>query len=172
LIVFFTTILLDAFEGPLLRLYEGYWLFWTGLPGRRKRTLEDKLERRRELRARVATNRATLAEKAELSRIDTELAHRPRDPERSMPTRLGDILRTGEDYARERYGLDPIVLWPRLFPHLGETLREALGARISDERVNNSRSPSVLPPPPRSRTGIHGSSTRLNIVVSSVAKYP
>jgi hypothetical protein len=128
LIVFFTTILLEAFEGPLIRLYEGYWLFWTGLPGRRKRTLEDKIERRRQLRARVAANQATLAEKAELSRIDTELAHRPRDPERSMPTRLGDILRTGEDYARERYGLDPIVLWPRLFPHLGESLREALGA--------------------------------------------
>jgi hypothetical protein len=128
LIVFFTTILLDAFEGPLLRLYEGYGLFWTGLAERRRGELKDKMQRRRELRGRVATNEATLAEKAELSRIDTELAHRPKDPDRSMPTRLGDILRTAEDYARDRYGLDPIVLWPRLFPHVGETLREALAA--------------------------------------------
>jgi hypothetical protein len=129
LIVFFTTILLEAFEGPLLRLYEGYWLYWTGLAERRKENLEEKLQRRRELRAQVAAGQATLKERAELSRLDTELAHRPwRSPERSMPTRLGDILRTAEDYARDRYGLDPIVLWPRLFPHLGESLREALGA--------------------------------------------
>jgi hypothetical protein len=127
LIVFFTTILLEAFEGPLLRLYEGYWLYWTGLAERRKRKLKEKMERRRELRAKLVSEQASLAERAELSRIDTELSHRPRDPDRSMPTRLGDILRSGEDHARERYGLDPIVLWPRLFPHLGDTLREALG---------------------------------------------
>ncbi len=127
LIVFFTTILLEAFEGPLLRLYEGYWLYWTGLAERRKRKLKEKMQRRRELRARVAAEQAGLAERAALSRLDTELSHRPRDPDRSMPTRLGDILRSGEDHARERYGLDPIVLWPRLFPHLGDTLRQALG---------------------------------------------
>jgi hypothetical protein len=128
LIVFFTTILLEAFEGPLLRFYEGYWFFWTGLAGRRKKTLEKKHHRRRELRARVAAGQATLREQAQLSRIDTELAHRPRNADHSMPTQLGDILRAAEDYAREQYGLDPIVFWPRLFPHLGDALREALGA--------------------------------------------
>lgn len=129
LIVFFTTILLEAFEGPLLRVYEGYWLFWTGLAGRRKRDLEDRLERQRELRERVVAGQATPSDRAALDRLDTELAHRPRrTPERSMPTRLGDILRSAEDYPRERYGLDPIALWPRLFPHLSEALRGALGA--------------------------------------------
>jgi len=128
LIVFFTTILLEAFEGPLLRLYEGYWLYWARLAERRKRKLKEKMERRRELRAKRLSEQASLAERAELSRIDTELAHRPRDPEHSMPTRLGDILRAAEDYAREQYGLDPIVFWPRLFPHLDHSLRQALGA--------------------------------------------
>jgi hypothetical protein len=128
LIVFFTTILLEAFEGPLLRFYEGYWLYWTGLAQRRKVGLEEKQQRRRALRAKVANGQATLVERAELSRLDTDLDHRPRDPDRSMPTHLGDILRTAEDYVRDRYGLDPIVFWPRLFPHLGESLREALGA--------------------------------------------
>lgn len=127
LIVFFTTVLLEAFEGPLLRLYEGYRLFWTGLAGRRQAGLKEKKRRRRELRARVAAGQAGVVERAELARLDTELAHRPRDPGRSMPTHLGDILRSGEDYPRNRYGLDPIVLWPRLFPHLGEALRGALG---------------------------------------------
>lgn len=128
LIVFFTTILLEAFEGTLLRFYEGYWLYWTGLAERRKAGLEEKMHRRHELRTRLVTGQATLTEQAELSRIDTELAHRPKDPERSMPTELGDILRAAEDHARTRYGLDPIVFWPRLFPHLSESLREALGA--------------------------------------------
>jgi hypothetical protein len=128
LIVFFTTILLEAFEGPLLRFYEGYWLYGTGLDGRRKAGLRNKMQRRGELRTKVASGKATPGERTELSRIDTELAHRPQDPDHSMPTQLGDILRTAEDYARDRYGLDPIVLWPRLFPHLGESLLEALGA--------------------------------------------
>jgi hypothetical protein len=128
LIVFFTTILMEAFEGPLLRLYEGYWLYWTGLAGRREGKLRAKMDRRRELRAKLVAEQATLAERAELARIDTELANRPRNPGHSMPTRLGDILRSAEDYTRERYGLDPIALWPRIFPHLGDSLREALGA--------------------------------------------
>lgn len=127
LLVFFTAILIESFAATLLRLYEGYWPRWPGSARRRAADLREKQERRRVLRAKVVTGQATQADRAELARLDTELAHRPRDPERSMPTRLGDILRAAEDYARERYGLDPIIFWPRLFPQLSEALRQALG---------------------------------------------
>jgi len=128
LLVFFTAILLESFEGPLLRFYEGYWPRRPRRAQRRAKDLRRKKRRRRTLRAKVAAGQATPAERAELSRLDTELAYRPSNPNTSMPTQLGDVLRAAENYARERYGLDPIVLWPRLFPQLSEPLREALAA--------------------------------------------
>jgi hypothetical protein len=127
LLVFFTATLLGAFEGSLLRLYEGCWPKWHRLARRRADNLNRKRNRRHLLRTKVVNDQANLAEQAELARLDSELAHRPHDPDRSMPTSIGDILRTAEDYPRQRYGLDPIILWPRLFPHLSDALREVLG---------------------------------------------
>jgi hypothetical protein len=128
LLVFLTAVLLEAFEGAVLRFYEGYWPGWHGLAQRRARDLRQKQERRRVLRTKVAIDQAAPADRAELARLDSELAHRPRDPGRSMPSRMGDVLRTAEDYPRERYGLDPIVFWPRLFPQLSDSLRQALAS--------------------------------------------
>jgi hypothetical protein len=91
--------------------------------------LEEKQDEREALRLKKAEGHATWRDRADLARLDAELDHDwPRDPDRSMPTALGDILRAAEDYPRARYGLEPIVLWPRLFPHLGDALRGALGA--------------------------------------------
>ncbi|MBN1485629.1 MAG: hypothetical protein JXA37_13020 [Chloroflexia bacterium] len=126
LLVFLSAILLESFAGPLLRFYEGYWLRWTALANRRAKGLREMLERRRLLRTKIVKNQATAAERAESVRLDAELVHRPQDPDRSMPTQLGDILRAAEDYARNRYGLDPVTFWPRLFSHLSDPLREAL----------------------------------------------
>jgi hypothetical protein len=123
-----TALLLESFAGWLLRCYEGYWPRWPGRARRRAEDLRRKQERLWLLRGQEINGQANPAQRAELARLDAELANRPRDPERSMPTRLGDILRSAEDHPRQKYGLDPIVLWPRLFPHLSQPLREALGA--------------------------------------------
>ena len=128
LLVFLTAILLESFAGGLLRFYEGYWPRRPRSAHRRAEDLRRKQERRRVLRTKVAIDQAAPADRTELARLDAELAHRPRDPGRSMPTRLGDVLRAAEDDPRERYGLDPTVFWPRLYPLLGDPLRAALGA--------------------------------------------
>jgi hypothetical protein len=44
-----------------------------------------------------------------------------------LPTRLGNILRAAERYPAERYGIDPILLWPRLYPLLPEQFRQDYG---------------------------------------------
>jgi hypothetical protein len=37
------------------------------------------------------------------------------DPDRVLPTRLGNVLRAAEDRAGTRYGLETIVVWPQLY---------------------------------------------------------
>lgn len=37
-----------------------------------------------------------------------------------LPTRLGNVLLAAERYPVERYGIDPVVFWPRLYPLLPE----------------------------------------------------
>lgn len=40
--------------------------------------------------------------------------------EKVLPTRLGNILLAGERYPQDRYGIDAIYFWPRLYPLLPE----------------------------------------------------
>lgn len=46
--------------------------------------------------------------------------------ERVLPTRLGNILRSIEESAGERYGLNTITVWPRLHQLASDPLREQL----------------------------------------------
>lgn len=49
-----------------------------------------------------------------------------------LPTRLGNILRAGESYPFDRYGVDGPVVWPRLFPLLPEKVVESTAQARAD----------------------------------------
>ena len=51
-----------------------------------------------------------------------------KEPFDLMPTRLGNIMLSGERYAYERYGADAVVVWPRLFPLLPASAITSLAA--------------------------------------------
>ncbi|MEW9531028.1 hypothetical protein [Microbispora sp. NPDC049125] len=55
----------------------------------------------------------------------------PPDPRLILPTSLGNVLRRAECTAGERYGLDTVVFYPRLYPHLSERLSTEMGAQLN-----------------------------------------
>jgi hypothetical protein len=136
-LVVFTAILLEQFTTPIARLFEGYWpwpLRWLALwlSSRRGEGLCEKQRRFSQLKVKELRGQATDKDRAEALSLDAELGHRPPDPALAMPTALGDVLRAAEDYPRRRYGLDPVVTWPRLYPSLDEALKGALAEARSN----------------------------------------
>ena len=99
-------------SGPtqsILRCYEGLWPGRLGhvllLPGR---------HRHRRRAARLGFERSA--------------TDYPADPVDVLPTRLGNILRSAENYPSDRYGADAVLTWPRLFPLLPDKLTASLTA--------------------------------------------
>lgn len=101
--------LLAVRRAGLIRVYEGYW---DGLPyGER------------------------LAERCRLRFVAGEDQRRslyPVDESRLMPTALGNVLRGAEDHSGDRYGIDGVTAWPRLYPTLPDSFRQTFAAAAGD----------------------------------------
>jgi hypothetical protein len=108
----------------LTRFYEGYWrripfLSWLG-----ERLCQGQKRQRQELQKEVEVLLKQLGEEGEKaaeihSRLQ-ELYHNltilyPPEERLVMPTRLGNILRAAELYPYQRYKLNAVLLWPRLY---------------------------------------------------------
>jgi hypothetical protein len=121
------SLILHPFQLSLVRILEGY-AWETSRLGDALSAIGIKLQRRRleqlqNLAYRTArTPEARRMQRLALSRLTTF----PADPERLLPTRLGNALRAAEDRAGQRYGLDTNAMMPRLYPFLSTTLTEAL----------------------------------------------
>jgi len=118
----------EPLQVTLVRLLEGYWgqsraghLF--AAPGlafhRARRRRLDRTQRRSPgdpVSARALAAREEAARKL-----------RAYPPESAiLPTMLGNLLRSAEGRAGSRYGLDAIVVWPRLYPLLSDKVRAVL----------------------------------------------
>jgi hypothetical protein len=113
---------------PVLRFLEGYWrLPLLAGVGRKLREhhakrMEKDASRWRALHAK-GIGRLDPDEVLEFQRMDMRLLRVPRDPKRILPTRLGNILRVAESRPGDRYGLDAVTCWPRLWLLLPENTR-------------------------------------------------
>jgi hypothetical protein len=119
---------------PVLRLLEGYWPSWaTPLRGRlvtrvQRRAQEEDTAWQRLARAVEPGTNSTPEQVAEFVRLDQRRRRRPNDPNRYMPTHIGNILRAAETWPKDKYGLDAVVIWPRLWLVLPDTTRQELHA--------------------------------------------
>lgn len=124
----------------ITRLFEGYWegtLLWP-LYRPRQRLYQaefDFLEQRRialeqALQPDLAPpNSAILRQVARLFGYWSRLLPPPGHRELIQPTRLGNVLRAGELYAQDHYGIDAVVIWPRLRPLLPANVVTSLQER-------------------------------------------
>lgn len=125
------SLVLHPLQLSLVRLLEGYWG-----EGRAGRTLAGWGRRRHQGRRRELDGRTRFPRPADRT-VDPERARSAMlaawelrrlypGPDRVLPTSLGNVLRAAEDRAGDKYGLDAVLVWPRLFPQLSEGLASAL----------------------------------------------
>jgi hypothetical protein len=153
-----SSLALSSLQTAILRAYEGYWagtLSWpvVGLLIRwlhntlleRQRQARDNLQKRMDdLAERIVTlekgeqaNDVTIRQaiplRRELAEVEwAAIQGYPAEDIQLRPTALGNVLRVPEYYPLQRYGMDAIILWPRLVTVLPKEFAEAVGeARLS-----------------------------------------
>ena len=135
-----------------IRWLEGYWPRpLHGLRFYLSERLKDKLEpkeerwgelaekvRQREEQPETPEGRITAREHAEYVRLDSLLNRYPVDDILYMPTTLGNLMRSAEEYPKVRYGLDAVVCWPRMWLLMPDKTLEAL-SEAREELNSGSR---------------------------------
>ncbi|WP_299025385.1 hypothetical protein [uncultured Thermanaerothrix sp.] len=119
-----------------LRLLEGAWPDGLrGLCEALTRRWADRIAREEARYQDLKQAEATLTprQREELARLEMRLHYVPADPADYRPTRLGNILRTGERDAAYKYGLDALVCWARLWLLLPPEARNDLA--LARERL-------------------------------------
>lgn len=115
---------------PVLRILEGYWPGFFSWPAaflrRRQRNAQNaRMQRWVELK-NMDEALLTAEQCEEFLVLDERVMEPPLDERYIMPTRLGNILRGAELKPRERFGLDAVVCWPRLWLLLPDNVRGEL----------------------------------------------
>ncbi len=119
----------QRFDTEVLRALEGYW--YPGLRRLLKPFVKYQIHRRAKLENRweplntKLINKTAMAnDRAEFVQLDCTLRQFPREDHDIMPFRIGNILRAAERRPGDRYGLDAIVCWPRLWLLLPEPVKK------------------------------------------------
>ncbi|WP_182881779.1 hypothetical protein [Microbispora sp. H10949] len=126
-VVLLSGLLARRLTDPALTLLSGRWLPRLGWVTRPMARRWASRVARREARWQVLASRnRAWAEEQEFVTLDAWLRTMPIDPQRCLPTRLGNALAAAERWPREKYGLDPVRCWSRLWLVMPEDTRQEL----------------------------------------------
>lgn len=136
-IAFALALALRPFQFRLVRVLEGYWR-----PNRLtdfafELGVQRQLARMRDLQ-RVVNAQPTRHIDHERRRTAREQLRRYPEPDRVLPTALGNALRSAEDSAGARYGMDAVTVFPRLFGLVDDALRDEYVSLV-DQYDSNAR---------------------------------
>jgi hypothetical protein len=127
--------IVQRFEFATLRFLEGYWHPWLHplrrwLIARAAKQVQQIDKRWQEL-AQINPTQLTAKQQDEFIQLDWQQLHTPL-PNQLMPTRLGNILRAAEQRPLEKYGLDAVICWSRLWLLLPDGAKQELQAARAD----------------------------------------
>ncbi|MGK7873389.1 MAG: hypothetical protein AB4426_08765 [Xenococcaceae cyanobacterium] len=130
LVVTISASIIQRFEFTVLQLLEGYWPCWLRPLQqcfvRRQQNQFKQLNQRWQKLLNKGMDKLVPEERADFIRLDVQLMHYPGQADQLMPTRLGNLLRASELRPQEKYGLDAIICWPRLWLLLPESVQKDL----------------------------------------------
>lgn len=114
---------------------QGYWHPWLrplrrwliAKEAKRSQRISDRWQQL----ARLDPAQFTAEQRDEFVQLDWQQIHLPL-PNQLMPTRLGNILRAAEQRPLEKYGLDGIVCWSRLWLLLPDAVKKDLQEARAD----------------------------------------
>ncbi|SOD79193.1 hypothetical protein SAMN06272781_6476 [Streptomyces sp. 1222.2] len=134
----------------VIRAYEGYWPRWLAPLARSGAKLQTWRRTMLEIKVGVSLPRPEWryrgvrplpVESAEGAREFARLHQEFPPPDDHgidplLPTRLGNAMRAAERYPNDRYGVDGVFFWPRLYGLLPDALLTPIGtARVNLERM-------------------------------------
>lgn len=126
--------IIQRFDLAIIRFLEGYWSKPFTIFS--KYSTQREKYRRNRIKAKLAPlndrfEALNAIEQTQHFQLSTQFNQIPHEPD-LLPTRLGNILRGAERRPTERYGLDSIVCWSRLWVLLPEAPRTDLSAARTD----------------------------------------
>jgi len=127
---------LQPLQFRLVQLMEGYWPAWfpqflLRLGIRLERSRRDRVRARLAIVSRSSAPAAQAAARERAQTAETQLRQRFPAEERLLPTALGNALRASEDMVGQRYGLESVIIWPRLFPLLPDRVRNGVDDEVT-----------------------------------------
>ena len=130
-LVFILGALISTLSGEVYKVYEGRTLWPQRLfqwaRGRQQARIQRLLRKADEARARSETARYNeIWYQLRLYPVDEK-----GDPEATYPTLLGNLLAGYEDYPRNRYGMDSIFFWPRIWLQLEKEKKDEIDSQWS-----------------------------------------